>query len=44
MSSPSNARRLACALLAVIATACVQSVWLQGLDRDAAGVIASARA
>lgn len=43
MSSLSHSRRLACALLAVIATACVQSAWLQGLDRDAAVVIATIR-
>lgn len=44
MSTPSTSRRLACALLAMFATAAVQGLWLGGLDRDAAVTIAAATA
>ncbi len=42
MSSPSHTRRVACALLAIVMTITVQSLWLGGLDHDAALTITAA--
>jgi len=44
MSNPSHTRRLACALLAVVMTFAMQSLWLGGLDHDAALTITTAKA
>jgi hypothetical protein len=42
MSTPSQTRRVACAVLAIVMTFTMQSLWLGGLDRDAAVTIAVA--
>jgi hypothetical protein len=44
MSNPSQTRRFACAVLAIALTFAVQSLWLGGLDHDAALTITSATA
>ena len=44
MSSPSQTRRVACALLAIAMTFAVQSLWLGALDHDAALTITAATA
>jgi hypothetical protein len=41
---PTNTRRFTCALLAIVTTFSVQSLWLGGLDHDAALTISAATA